>query len=84
MVKVKLFGTLRIDSGIKELDIEADSVRKLYEPLYSEILKINPDPGFTLKELKDCIIAVNGRRVNKNTALSDGDEVLILTAAGGG
>ena len=30
MVKVKLFGLLRLDTGLKELELEANSVKELY------------------------------------------------------
>lgn len=84
MVTVKLFGTLRTDSGIKMLEVEASSIKELYVPLYNEIVRISPDPGFSLKDLKSCLIAVNGARVSKNTKLHDGDEISILSSAGGG
>ncbi len=29
MVKVKLFGLLRLDTGLKELELEANSVKEL-------------------------------------------------------
>ena len=37
MVTVKLFGTLRLNTGVKELTAEADSVRALYPFVLAEI-----------------------------------------------
>jgi len=37
MVTVKLFGTLRLDSGVKELTAEADTIRALYPLVLAEI-----------------------------------------------
>ena len=33
MVTVKLFGLLRLDSGVKQLELEADTLRELYPKL---------------------------------------------------
>ena len=62
MVTVKLFGTLRLNSGVKEFTAEADSVRALYPLVLAEIRKQKPDSGITEKALKSCLIAVNDRR----------------------
>ena len=37
MVTVKLFGTLRLDSGVKELYVDASSIRELYMPVLTEM-----------------------------------------------
>ena len=66
------------------LEVNASSIKELYTPLYNEILKINPNPGFTLKELKNCLFAVNGVRASSRAALKDGDIISILSSAGGG
>ena len=84
MVTVKLFGTIRTDARMKEMQLDVSSVKDIYAPLYDEILRHNPEPGFTLKDLKNCFIVVNGVRSNKRTALQDGDEVYLLTAVAGG
>ena len=41
MVKVKLFGLLRLDTGLKELELEANSVKELY-PLILEAALQSP------------------------------------------
>ena len=33
MIKVKLFGLLRLDSGIKEIELEAGAVKDIYTEL---------------------------------------------------
>ena len=47
MVTVKLFGTLRLDSGIRELTADADSIRALYPLILAEIREQKPDCGVT-------------------------------------
>ena len=84
MVTVKLFGTLRLNTGVKELTAEADSVRALYPFVLAEIRKQKPDSGITEKALKSCLIAVNGKQVTPRTKLLDGDTVYLFPAAAGG
>ena len=84
MVTVKLFGTLRLDSGVKELTAEADSVRALYPLIHAEIRNRKPDSGITEKTLKSCLIAVNGKQVTPQAKLRDGDTVYLFPAAAGG
>ena len=84
MVTVKLFGTLRLDSGVKELTAEADSVRALYPIILAEIRRQNPDSGITERVLKSCLIAVNGKQATPQAKLRDGDTVYLFPAAAGG
>ena len=84
MVKVKLFGTLQLDTGVKELDVEAKSVQDLYAPVYEAVKAKNENPAVSLKDLKDCIVAVNGKKTNRHAKLHDGDVVYIMTAVAGG
>ena len=84
MVKVKLFGTLRLDSGVKEFSAEAGSVRELYPLLLREIRERSPDCGVTEAELKACLIAVNGRQAGPRAKLRDGDTVSFFPAVAGG
>ena len=74
MITVKLFGTLRIDSGVKEL----------YAPVLDAIRARQPDTCITLKTLKGCRIAVNGNAAAPNTALQPGDTVYFFPAVAGG
>ena len=84
MVKVKLFGTLRLDSGIKELTAEADSVRALYPLILAEIRQRKPDSGITEKDLRACLAAVNGSQASPRARLRDGDVVYLFPAVAGG
>ena len=84
MVTVKLFGLLRLDTGIKEMTAEAASVRALYPVLIQETEKRKP--GFKLKkaDLDGCIVMVNGVQKTKNTRLKAGDTVILMSPVSGG
>jgi molybdopterin converting factor small subunit len=84
MVKVRLFGVFRLDSGVKELDTDAGSVRELLPLIIRESKRINPKNTMTVKDLKGCIISVNGRQVGLEAKLSDGDDVVLVPAVAGG
>ena len=78
MIKVRLFGILRLESGIKEAALDVHSVRELYTELgrLSEAL--------TVKKLKGCHIIVNGEPLGKKAAFKDGDELMLLSPVAGG
>jgi molybdopterin converting factor small subunit len=84
MVTVKLFGTLRLETGVKELAAEAETVMALYPLIVREIRAAKPDCAVTEKTLRGCLAAVNGVRVNPRTRLRDGDVVYFFPAAAGG
>lgn len=84
MVTVKLFGTLRLDSGIKELSVSAGVVKDLLPLIAAEMKKIDPSLDITVKDLKGCIMSVNNRQVTLKTKLNDGDVLFMLPAVGGG
>lgn len=84
MVTVKLFGTLRLETGVKELTAEAKTVMALYPLIVREIRAAKPDCAVTEKTLRGCLVAVNGVRVNPRTRLQDGDVVYFFPAAAGG
>ncbi len=84
MITVKLFGTLRIDSGVKEVHAEAARVKELYAPVLDAIRAKQPDTCITLKTLKGCRIAVNGNAAAPTTALQPGDTVYFFPAVAGG
>ena len=75
-VKVKLFGLLRIDSGIKEVE--------LYPLLLAEMRRRDPECSLEEKDLKACVVAVNERRAKPGTKLSPGDVVCLLPPVAGG
>jgi molybdopterin converting factor small subunit len=84
MVHVKLFGLLRLDTGLKTLDVEADSVRSLYTVLLEAAKRANPDTKITAADIDGCIVVINGRQSRKNSRLSDGDEVWLMSPVCGG
>ena len=77
MVKAKLFGVLQLNSGISMMWVDADRVRGV-------IKKIAATGLVDEKELKNCIILVNGKRTKMQTKLCEGDEIIFLSPAGGG
>ena len=84
MVKVKLFGLFRLDTGIKEMDAEAACVKELYPLLLDEAKKKNASTKITAKDIDGCIILVNGKAAKKNSPLHDGDEVMLMSPVCGG
>lgn len=84
MVTVKLFGTLRLESGVKELTAEARSIRELYPLLLDEIRRAKPDSAISEKALRSCLIAVNGKQCSPHARLKDGDVVYFFPAVAGG
>ncbi|MGN0982863.1 MAG: MoaD/ThiS family protein [Candidatus Limivicinus sp.] len=84
MVTVKLFGTLRLDSGVRELTAQAGSVRELYALVAREIRRVNPESNITEKNLRACLAAVNGRQAGPRAKLRDGDVVYLFPPAAGG
>ena len=84
MVHVKLFGLLRLDTGLKELNAEAGSVRALYPILLEASKKAKPDTKITAADIDGCIVVVNGRQSKKTGRLKDGDEVWLMSPVCGG
>ncbi|MBR2047311.1 MAG: MoaD/ThiS family protein [Oscillospiraceae bacterium] len=76
MITVKLYGLLRLDSGIKEQTMEAESVRAVLEGL-SRL-------GVDRKALSGCVMIVNGTPGTKRTKLKPGDVVQLLPPVAGG
>ena len=76
MIAVKLYGLLRIESGIREKQLEASSVK--------EVLAVLADCGISPKDLNSCIILVNGKSGNKRSKLADGDTVVLMSPVAGG
>ena len=76
MITVKLFGLLRIDSGIKEKQLKASTVK--------EVLDFLADCGISRNDLKGCVILINGKSANKRSKLADGDTVVLMSPVAGG
>lgn len=84
MVTVKLFGLLRLDSGVKQLELEAATVRELYPKLLEALYNAQPNSSLTLKDLKACAVAVNECPAKPGTRLQDGDIVYLIPPIAGG
>ena len=84
MVHVKLFGLLRLDTGLKTLDLEAQSVRALYPALLEAAKRANPETKITAADIDGCIVVINGKQGKKTSRLSDGDEVWLMSPVCGG
>ena len=76
MITVKIYGLLRIESGIKEKQLEATAVKEVLEQLAC--------CGIDRKALKGCVILVNGSNANKRSKLTDGDTVVLMSPVAGG
>lgn len=84
MVTVRLFGLLRLDTGIKAFSADAGSVRDLYPILLEEARRKNPGSGIKASDIDGCIIMVNGKQGRKSTKLRDGDQVVLMSPVSGG
>ena len=76
MIRVKLYGLLRIESGIKERQMEAATVKEVLEELER--------CGIPRKKLDATVILVNGKNANKRSKLTDGDTVVLMSPVAGG
>ena len=76
MITVKLFGLLRVESGIKERQLEAATVKEVLKQLAAE--------GISKKDLSGSVIFVNGKNANKRRKLEDGDQVVLMPPVAGG
>ena len=76
MITVKLYGLLRLDSGIKERQLEATNV--------AQVLTFLENQGISHRSLSGTLILVNGESATKRTKLKDGDVVQFLPPVAGG
>ena len=84
MVKVKVFGMFRLDSGIRELEADVWSVKELYPLLLKRAREIDPNSKIKPADLDGCVVLVNGKQASKKTILKDGDEVALMSPVCGG
>jgi len=84
MVKVKLFGLFRLDTGLKELEADVKSVKELYPVLLAEARRVKPDTKVTAADIDGCIVMINGVQGRKNSPLKDGDTVMLMSPVCGG
>ena len=76
MITVKLYGLLRLESGIKEKQMEASGVK--------EVLEVLAECGISKKDLNGCVVLVNGNSANKRSKLTDGYTVVLMSPVAGG
>ena len=76
MITVKLYGLLRIESGIKEKQLEAVTMKEVLDQLAA--------CGIDRRDLNGCVILVNGNAANKRSKLSNGDAVVLMSPVAGG
>jgi molybdopterin converting factor small subunit len=77
MVTIKLFGILRLNSGISTLKVNAKTVGEA-------INEISTRTSIKKNDIRYCTIFVNGKLGKNRTKLIDGDEVVFLSPVGGG
>ena len=90
-VLVKFFATVREITGVKSIELEAETIRQLLQSLvvtYGDKFKdtvIDKDTG-NLKQFFSCM--VNGKRIELldgyDTVLKDKDSVALFPPVGGG
>ena len=81
MITVKIFGTFRLDSGLKQM--QAD-VKELYPLIMDEVKRIDPNTKLTIKDVKGCILSRGGKQISPSTRLDDGDVICLVPAVAGG
>lgn len=82
MIKVEFFGLYRLNYKMATWEVEAHSVMDLLKKLH------HYNSFYTVKELKDSIILINGKNFmdlkKYKTKLEPGDSVFIMSPASGG
>lgn len=73
-VKVHLYGVVRLKTGVSVFEAEAETLDGLQKQI----------PGVTPKEARDLIVLVNGKPAGRRCKLKAGDEVVLMSPAGGG
>lgn len=84
MITVKLYGLLRLDTGLAQAAVEAETVRDLRPALLKEFHRLCPAVKITKRDLDGCVLLVNGTTPKPNLPLSETDEVLLFPPVCGG
>ena len=84
MVTVKVFGTIRLDTGIKEMKADVGDVKSLYPLLLKQAKQNRPAANVTAADFGGCLVFVNGVQAKKSTKLQDGDSVMLMSPVSGG
>ena len=77
MINVKIYGSLRLRYGLKEMSFYADSVKEA-------CLLLARATGADVREFKKCSFFVNGKEVTVGSVLRSGDELVLLAPPQGG
>ena len=77
MVTIKLFGSLRLKTGFREMQAYASSVSEACGLLARAT-------GYDKKEFNNCLFVINGRHAKYSSALNEGDELILMSPSGGG
>ena len=73
MITVKIFGTFRLDSGLKQMQADVKTAKELYPLIMDEVKRIDPNTKLTIKDVKGCILSRGGKQISPSTRLDDGD-----------
>ena len=76
MITVKLYGLMRVESGIRELQMQADTTKTL-------LLRLQ-EAGLKKEDLRGCCLLINGSPAKRVRKLNDGDVVQLLPPVAGG
>lgn len=74
MIRVKIFGVVRLQAGVSGFETNVETLEELRGMI----------PGVSRKEAGDLVVMVNGKSAGKNYRFKDGDEVVMMSPAGGG
>ena len=80
MITVKIFGTFRLDSGLKQMQADVKTAKELYPLIMDEVKRIDPNTKLTIKDVKGCILSRGGKQIR----LDDGDVICLVPAVAGG
>ena len=83
MITVKMFGVIRLGSGVKEFECDPAQVKTVADTFDALNIKSAPDAEkFTFNDSQ--VFVNHTRTTKKNFALRDGDEVWLMSPAAGG
>ena len=77
MIEVQLYGVARLQAGTAKLELDEAQVKTLHD--FKGML-----PNISRKEANDLLVLVNGGSVKRNYRFQNGDNVVLLSPAGGG
>jgi len=77
MVTIKLFGSMRLKTGCKGLEADVADVKAACQLLADTT-------GHSIKDFRNCVVMINGKQAKHSAKLKDGDELVLMAAAGGG